>query len=85
MRLTLLASSNRYYNFFLNNVKVILSSARNFWEFIITVHSYLVPVSIYPNATSSTIIKANPTATPMVPILVCSPFCDSGISSSTTT
>ena len=44
--------------------------------------SYFFP---YPSATSSTIISAKPTAVPIVPILLCSPFCASGISSSTTT
>ena len=39
----------------------------------------------HPNAISSTIINANPIATPTVPIFVCSPDCASGISSSTTT
>ena len=40
---------------------------------------------IYPNATSKTIIITKPIATPIVPIFECSPVCDSGISSSTTT
>ena len=40
---------------------------------------------IYPNATSKIIITTNPIATPIVPIFECSPACDSGISSSTTT
>ena len=39
----------------------------------------------YPNATSRTIINANPMANPMVPILECSPSDASGTSSSTTT
>ena len=39
----------------------------------------------YPKATSSTIMITNPTATPTVLILECSPVCASGISSSTTT
>ena len=39
----------------------------------------------YPSATSSTIINAKPSAAPMVPMLLCSPACASGISSSTTT
>lgn len=39
----------------------------------------------YPSATSNIIIITNPTATPIVPILECSPTCDSGINSSTTT
>ena len=40
---------------------------------------------IYPRATSRTIISVNPIATPIVPMLECLPFCDSGISSSVTT
>ena len=40
---------------------------------------------LYPKATSKIIIIINPIATPIVPIFECSPFCDSGISSSTTT
>ena len=39
----------------------------------------------YPKATSSIIMSTNPTATPTVLILVCSPACASGINSSTTT
>ena len=39
----------------------------------------------YPSATSSSIISAKPSAAPMVPMLLCVPDCDSGISSSTTT
>lgn len=39
----------------------------------------------HPSATSSSIINAKPNATPTVPTLLCSPACDSGISSSTTT
>ena len=39
----------------------------------------------YPSATSSTIITPNPTAKPIVERFECSPRCDSGISSSTTT
>jgi len=39
----------------------------------------------YPNATSRIIIITKPIATPIVPIFECSPACDSGISSSTTT
>ena len=39
----------------------------------------------YPSATSSTIMRAKPTAKPMVPMLLCSPSLASGISSSTTT
>lgn len=38
-----------------------------------------------PSATSSSSISAKPSATPTVPTLLCSPACDSGISSSTTT
>lgn len=37
------------------------------------------------NTASSVIISANPKAKPIVPILLCSPICDSGISSSTMT
>ena len=39
----------------------------------------------YPSATSRIIISVNPAATPIVPTLVCFPFCASGINSSTTT
>lgn len=39
----------------------------------------------YPKATSNTIIKAKPKASPIVPISVCLPYCDDGISSSVTT
>lgn len=42
-------------------------------------------IKIYPRATSRTIISVNPIATPIVPMLECLPFCDSGISSSVTT
>lgn len=38
-----------------------------------------------PKATSKNIIKVKPNIVPMVPILLCSPICDSGINSSTTT
>lgn len=40
---------------------------------------------LYPNPTSKIIIITNPIATPIVPIFECSPACDSGINSSTTT
>ncbi len=39
----------------------------------------------YPNAISNIIIITNPIATPIVPMLVCSPDWASGINSSTTT
>ena len=39
----------------------------------------------HPSATSSTIITLNPSAKQMVPMLECSPWDISGISSSTTT
>ena len=41
--------------------------------------------SSYPSATSRIIIRANPRANPMVPILLWEPWADSGTSSSTTT
>ena len=46
-------------------------------------YTHLTP--IYPRATSKIIINTNPAANPMVPILLCSPWLASGISSSTTT
>ena len=51
-------------------------------------HRHLKPgdtLFSYPSATSSTIMRAKPTAKPMVPMLLCSPSLASGISSSTTT
>src|SRR5699024_2046476 len=42
-------------------------------------------LSVYPSATSSTIISTNPTAKAIVPILECSPSTASGTNSSTTT
>ncbi len=57
----------------------------------ITVQNHLIlnrnfiKTYIYPKAVSNTIIITKPKATPTVPILECSPPCDSGISSSTTT
>ena len=47
--------------------------------------SYFLYSKIYPNATSKIIIITKPNATPIVPMLVCSPACESGINSSTTT
>ena len=44
-----------------------------------------IVLSLYPSATSSTIITTNPKAKAMVPTLECLPSAISGISSSTTT
>lgn len=46
---------------------------------------YIQLFDIYAKAMSSSIISANPSIAPIVPVLVCSSSCDSGISSSITT
>ena len=45
----------------------------------------IAPLLFLSQATSRIIISVNPAATPIVPTLVCFPFCASGINSSTTT
>lgn len=64
---------------------VILCPERTGFTTILFCHIVIIYHFLYPNTTSSTIIRANPTAKPTVPKLECSPFDVSGISSSTTT
>ena len=45
----------------------------------------LLLFKFYPKTTSRTIISAKPMAKPIVPRLLCSPCCEAGINSSTTT
>ena len=51
------------------------------WSFL----RFMISMHAHPSATSSTIIRANPSAAPIVPRLECSPSWASGISSSITT
>lgn len=63
------------------------------FSFIIQNHQLLLlpyqirPIACapYPSAMSRIIINVNPNAAPIVPMLLCAPDCDSGISSSITT
>jgi|GEM_PF-5046578 len=66
-------------------LEVILFSQRCLYLFILVREIPFIYHFLYPNTTSSTIIRANPTAKPTVPKLECDPFDVSGISSSTTT
>ena len=66
---------------FLQTAKIIIEFKKSFWDAFVR----LKAVFFYPNATSITIMAANPSMTPMAPKWKGSSSADSGINSEATT